>query len=188
MDTVVRTQLGAVRGATIEGIAVFKGIPYAASPFGARRFQPPQPVEAWNGVRDALTYGATVTKPPYFPPFDVLLPEPAIAGEDCLNLNIWTPDPGKAGLPVMVWIHGGAFANGTARYQRMMEAASRATGWYASLSTIAWAWTASSSWDKGAPISVCLIRLLPLPGYRRTSRPLAAIQITSRSLVNLLAG
>src|SRR5712692_8241907 len=116
MDTVVRTQLGAVRGATIEGIAVFKGIPYAASP-----------VEAWNGVRDALTYGATVTKPPYFPPFDVLLPEPAIAGEDCLNLNIWTPDPGKAGLPVMVWIHGGAFANGTARYQRMMEAASRAT-------------------------------------------------------------
>src|SRR6266566_2992301 len=113
MDTVVRTQLGAVRGATIEGIAVFKGIPYAASPFGARRFQPPQPVEAWNGVRDALTYGATVAKPPYFPPFDVLLPEPAIAGEDCLNLNIWTPDPGKAGLPVMVWIHGGAFANGT---------------------------------------------------------------------------
>jgi para-nitrobenzyl esterase len=113
MDTVVKTRLGAVRGATIEGIAVFKGIPYAASPFGARRFQPPQPVEAWNGVRDALTYGATVTKPPYFPPFDVLLPEPAIAGEDCLNLNIWTPDPGKAGLPVMVWIHGGAFANGT---------------------------------------------------------------------------
>ncbi len=88
MDTVVRTQLGAVRGATIEGITVFKGIPYAASPFGARRFQPPQPVEAWNGVRDALTYGATVAKPPYFPPFDVLLPEPAIAGEDCLNLNI----------------------------------------------------------------------------------------------------
>jgi para-nitrobenzyl esterase len=113
MDTVVRTQQGAVRGVTIEGIAVFKGIPYAASPFGARRFQPPQPVEAWSGVRDALTYGATVTKPPYFPPFDVLLPEPAIAGEDCLNLNIWTPDPGKAGLPVMVWIHGGAFANGT---------------------------------------------------------------------------
>src|SRR6266566_410911 len=113
MDTVVRTQLGAVRGATIEGIAVFKGIPYAASPFGARRFQPPQPVEAWNGVRDALTYGATVAKPPYFPPFDVLLPEPAIAGEDCLNLNIWTPDPGKAGLPVMVWIHGGAFSNGS---------------------------------------------------------------------------
>lgn len=113
MDTVVRTQMGAVRGIAQEGVAVFKGIPYAAPPFGKRRFQPPQPVEAWGGVRDALTYGATVTKPPYFPPFDVLLPEPVIAGEDCLNLNIWTPDSGNAGLPVMVWIHGGAFANGT---------------------------------------------------------------------------
>ncbi|MBA2394480.1 MAG: carboxylesterase/lipase family protein [Ktedonobacteraceae bacterium] len=113
MDNVVRTRSGAVRGVTTEGIVVFKGIPYAAPPFGARRFQPPQPVEAWDGVRDVLTYGATVTKPPYFPPFDVLLPEPAIAGEDCLNLNIWTPDLGRIGLPVLVWIHGGAFANGT---------------------------------------------------------------------------
>jgi len=113
MDTVVRTRQGAVRGATVDGIAVFKGIPYAAPPFGARRFQPPQPVVAWDGVRDALTYGATVTKPPYFPPFDVLLPEPAIPGEDSLNLNIWTPDPGRTNLPVLVWIHGGAFANGT---------------------------------------------------------------------------
>ncbi len=113
MDTVVKTRQGAVRGATVDGIAVFKGIPYAAPPFGARRFQPPQPVEAWDGVRDALSYGATVTKPPYFPPFDVLLPEPAIPGEDSLNLNIWTPDPGRADLPVLVWIHGGAFANGT---------------------------------------------------------------------------
>ena len=113
MDVVVKTRQGAVRGAIVESIAAFKGIPYAAPPTGANRFQPPRPVQAWDGVRDALSYGATVTKPPYFPPFDVLLPEPAIAGEDSLNLNIWTPDPGKAGLPVMVWLHGGAFANGT---------------------------------------------------------------------------
>ena len=113
MDTVVRTRQGMVRGSTAEDVVAFKGIPYAAPPFGAHRFRPPQPAEPWDGVRDALTYGPTVTKPPYFPPFDVLLPEPVIAGEDCLNLNIWTPDPGKAGLPVMVWIHGGAFSNGT---------------------------------------------------------------------------
>ena len=113
MDVVVKTRHGAVRGALVEGVAVFKGIPYAAPPTGVNRFQPPRPVAAWDGVRDALNYGPTVTKPPYFPPFDVLLPEPAIAGEESLNLNIWTPDPGKAGLPVMVWIHGGAFANGT---------------------------------------------------------------------------
>lgn len=113
MDTDVRTQQGIVRGRMAEGVAVFKGIPYAAPPFGANRFQPPRPAERWDGVREALSYGPTVPKPPYFPPFDVLLPEPAIPGEDCLNLNIWTPDPGRAGLPVMVWIHGGAFANGS---------------------------------------------------------------------------
>src|SRR6266487_4405745 len=113
MDIDVRTQQGIVRGRMDEGVATFKGIPYAAPPFGSNRFQPPRPAERWDGVREAFKYGATVAKPPYFPPFDVLLPEPAIAGEDCLNLNIWTPDPGKAGLPVMVWIHGGAFANGT---------------------------------------------------------------------------
>jgi para-nitrobenzyl esterase len=113
MDIDVRTQQGVVRGRMVEGVATFKGIPYAAPPFGANRFQPPRPVERWDGVREALSYGPTVPKPPYFPPFDVLLPEPVIPGEDCLNLNIWTPDVGRAGLPVMVWIHGGAFANGS---------------------------------------------------------------------------
>lgn len=113
MDTVVKTRQGSVRGSTIEGISVFKGISYAAPPFGPRRFRPPQPVEPWEGTRDALEYGSTVPKPPYFPPFDKLLAEPARPGEDCLNLNIWTPGVGRAGLPVMVWIHGGAFRNGT---------------------------------------------------------------------------
>ena len=113
MDTVVRTKQGTVRGRAAGGVVTFKGIPYAAPPFGAHRFQPLRPAESWDGVREALTYGPTVPKPPYIPPFDVLFPEPVIAGEDCLNLNIWTPDPGKAGLPVMVWIHGGTFVNGT---------------------------------------------------------------------------
>ncbi len=116
MDAEVRTRQGSVRGSIIDGVATFKGIPYAAPPYGASRFQPPQPVQPWEGVRDATHYGATVLKPPYFPPFDALLVEPVIPGEDCLNLNIWSPDTGQtgqAGLPVMVWIHGGAFANGT---------------------------------------------------------------------------
>jgi para-nitrobenzyl esterase len=113
MDIDVRTQQGVVRGRMIEEVATFKGIPYAAPPFGANRLQPIQPAERWDGVREALSYGPTVPKPPYFPPFDVLLPEPVVPGEDCLNLNIWTPDPGRGGLPVMVWIHGGAFSNGS---------------------------------------------------------------------------
>src|SRR4051812_17476198 len=113
-EPVVRTSAGAVRGrAGAGGISAFKGIPYAAPPFGSNRFREPQRPERWDGVRDALDYGPTAPKPPYSPPYDVLLPEPAIAGEDCLNLNVWTPEPGGGGLPVMVWIHGGAFVNGS---------------------------------------------------------------------------
>ena len=91
MDIDVRTQQGVVRGRIVEGVVTFKGISYAAPPFGANRFQAPRPAEPWDGVREALSYGPTVPKPPYFPPFDVLIPEPVIPGEDCLNLNIWTP-------------------------------------------------------------------------------------------------
>jgi para-nitrobenzyl esterase len=109
----VRTAAGAVRGTVRDGVHAFLGIPYAAPPFGPRRFAAPQPAEPWDGVRDCTEYGPTVPKPPYAPPYDVLLPEPVIPGEDCLNLNVWTPDPGASGLPVFVWVHGGAFVNGS---------------------------------------------------------------------------
>jgi para-nitrobenzyl esterase len=111
--TTVETRQGSVRGRTAEGVSAFKGISYAAPPFGRFRFQPPQPVTAWKGVRDALNYGPTALKPPYLSPFDTLFPEPVIPGEDCLNLNIWTPTIEDAELPVLVWIHGGSFTNGT---------------------------------------------------------------------------
>ena len=113
MDIVVNSGQGTLRGRIVEGIATFKGIPYAANPFGPERFRPPQRVRAWDGVRDALNYGPTAPKPGYLPPFDAILAEPAIPGLDCLNLNAWSPDTGQAGLPVMVWIHGGSFANGS---------------------------------------------------------------------------
>jgi para-nitrobenzyl esterase len=108
-----QTRQGTVEGTRANGVHVFKGIPYAAAPFGPRRMRAPEPPPSWNGVRDCTEFGPTVPKSPYPPPFDTLLPEPAIPGQDCLNLNIWTPDPGQAGLPVLVWIHGGAFANGS---------------------------------------------------------------------------
>ena len=109
-DVVIQTTQGAVRGRMVDGVAAFKGIPYAAPPFGPQRFRPPQPHAPWAGVREALTYGPTAPKPPYLPSLDFAeqaLPDPVIPGEDCLNLNIWTPDPGRVGLPVLVWIHGG---------------------------------------------------------------------------------
>jgi para-nitrobenzyl esterase len=107
------TRQGTVAGLQSNGVHVFKGIPYAAPPFGPRRLRPPEPAPAWDGVRDCTQFGPTAPKNPYPVPFDSLLPEPAIPGEDCLNLNIWTPELGPAGLPVLVWIHGGAFLNGS---------------------------------------------------------------------------
>jgi len=102
MDAVVETLHGKLRGSTTDGVHVFKGIPYAAPPFGVHRLRPPQPVEACSGVRDALAWGAKPPQPPYPVPFDVLIPERDVPGEDCLTLNVWTPDLGSAGLPVML--------------------------------------------------------------------------------------
>jgi carboxylesterase type B len=109
MHVVVNTRPGKVRGSVADGVHTFKGIPYAAPPFGANRLRPPQPIVPWSGVRDALTYGPKAPQLPYPPPVDVLLPEFAVPGEDCLNLNIWSPALGSAGQPVLVWIPGGMF-------------------------------------------------------------------------------
>ena len=113
MNTVVKTRYGEVRGSVADGVHTFKGIPYAAPPFGANRLRPPQPVAPWSGVRDALTYGRKPPQPLFPPEVSVLIPELAIPGEDCLNLNIWSPDLGSARQPVMVWIPGSAFEFGS---------------------------------------------------------------------------
>jgi para-nitrobenzyl esterase len=112
-NLVVSTRQGQVRGQVTDGVAAFKGIPYAAPPFGPNRFQAPRPPQRWDGVRDALEYGRVPPQPPYGSPFDRLLGDQGLSGKDCLNLNVWTPDPSTHGLPVMVWIHGGAFLRGS---------------------------------------------------------------------------
>lgn len=113
MDVVVKTAYGEVRGDARDGVATFRGVPYAAPPFGANRFQAPVRPDAWSGVRDALEFGPTAPHGPYPAQMVDLLPEPIIPGDDCLTLNVWTPEPGRSGLPVVVWIHGGAFVNGS---------------------------------------------------------------------------
>ncbi|MFJ6657019.1 carboxylesterase/lipase family protein [Streptomyces sp. NPDC091377] len=110
----VRTPYGAVRGRYENGVAVFRGIPYAAPPFGPHRFRPPVPPEPWDGVRDAGAFGPTAPKPPYSEAFAQYLSDPVVPGDDCLNLNVWTPEPGPgARLPVLVWLHGGALTRGS---------------------------------------------------------------------------
>ncbi|WP_280448980.1 carboxylesterase/lipase family protein [Nocardia brasiliensis] len=98
----VRTVSGVVRGEWVRDVAVFRGVPYARPPVGARRFAAPVPVLPWDGVRDALEFGPPV-------------PQKGWAGADsgdCLTLNVWSPDLGAARLPVLVWIHGGAYLEG----------------------------------------------------------------------------
>jgi para-nitrobenzyl esterase len=111
--TSVRVAQGELRGKSDQGISAFLGIPYAAPPFGDARLLPPRPAASWDGVRDATQYGPTCPKGEYPPQYQALFPEVVIAGEECLNLNVWTPGPGASGLPVLVWIHGGSFMNGS---------------------------------------------------------------------------
>jgi carboxylesterase 2/para-nitrobenzyl esterase len=106
---VVKTRYGEVRGSVANGVNTFKGIPYAATPYGANRLRPPQPVARWSGVRDALGYGPKSPQPLYPPEVSILLPELTGPGEDCLTLNIWSPALGSANCPVMVWIPGGMY-------------------------------------------------------------------------------
>ncbi|MET9391558.1 carboxylesterase family protein [Streptomyces sp. NPDC006624] len=110
---VVRTTAGAVRGRREEGLAVFRGIPFAAPPVGEARFGAPRPARAWDGIREAYAFG-----PP--PPQDLgLMAGPGLIdvpeGDDWLTVNVWTPDPDPAARrPVMVWIYGGAYRIGHA--------------------------------------------------------------------------
>ena len=103
----VRTAVGVVRGSREAGVAVFRGIPFAEPPVGARRFAAPQPAHSWDGARPAVGYGP----PP--PQSGVLRMSQDTAGDDWLTINVWTPEPDPAaGLPVMVWIPGGGYVMG----------------------------------------------------------------------------
>jgi para-nitrobenzyl esterase len=110
---VATTAYGKLRGAQQDGVVVFKGIPYGASTTGKNRFMPPQPPAAWEGVRDALTPGdqCSQTPPPATAAYASWSREVG-QSEDCLVLNVWTPELDEGRRPVLVWFHGGGFAVG----------------------------------------------------------------------------
>ena len=109
MDPIVETLQGKLRGHLSDDVATFKGVPYAAPPFGANRLRTPQPIEPWDGVRDAFAFGPKSPQVSYPRGIAECLAELVGAGEDCLTLNIWTPVLAPAARPVMVWIPGGMF-------------------------------------------------------------------------------
>lgn len=120
----VETTKGFVKGYEHNGLSIFKGIPYAT----ARRFHAPEPVEKWEGVKDAASYGfvcplMTNDRPGgelYVPhrywPMD----------EDCLNLNVWTPGLDSRARPVLVWLHGGGYEAGSSIEQAAYDGANMA--------------------------------------------------------------
>jgi len=110
-EPVVRTAAGLVRGREEGGVAVFRGIPFALPPVGDLRFAAPRPVRPWDGVREAAMFGP----PPPQSGFLLTPMSPIAPGADpgdWLTVNVFSPDPGAAGLPVMVWIYGGAYRFG----------------------------------------------------------------------------
>jgi para-nitrobenzyl esterase len=113
MSTTVSIRQGKLEGDDQRGLFVFKGIPFAAPPVGARRWLAPEKPASWTGVRDARSFGAAA---PQNKLMLTALSAMVIDGEqseDCLTLNVWTPALNGKARPVMVWIHGGAFTIGS---------------------------------------------------------------------------
>lgn len=114
---VVRTTAGRIRGIRRGNVSAFFGIPYGASTAGARRFMPPSKPESWAGIRDAVKFGPRSPQGP-----STLIPEVAAvdrrepADEDCLCLNVWTSGLGPGRRPVMVWLHGGGYSQGSGSF------------------------------------------------------------------------
>jgi para-nitrobenzyl esterase len=108
---IARTALGDLRGASRDGVATFRGVPFAEPPVGELRFAPAEPVRAWTGLRDATEHGRIAPQLPSrlrVAMGDYQRPR----SEDCLTLTIATPAPDTRRRPVLVWLHGGAWVTG----------------------------------------------------------------------------
>lgn len=111
--TPVRIQSGELVGLQQSDVRVFRGIPYAAAPVGELRWRSPKPFGTWTGIREATQFGAQALQGETFGPRSA-------QSDDCLFLNVWTPNNADANskLPVLVWFHGGAFIQGSGAQPR----------------------------------------------------------------------
>jgi para-nitrobenzyl esterase len=106
--TLIRIDSGQLQGEVDGAARRFRGVPFAAPPVGALRWKPPQPVAPWEGVRQATSYGGRC-------PQNGGLLGPGSEEEDCLYLNVWSPEPAPSRkLPVMIWLHPGGNTTGSA--------------------------------------------------------------------------
>ncbi len=116
-EVIVETSAGKVRGANVNGIRTFKGIPYGATTEGANRFMAPKKPAPWTSVRDALSFGPACSQLPGFKTPEIELMQNLVVSdntsENCLVLNVWTPGTDGAKRPVMFWLHGGGFQFGS---------------------------------------------------------------------------
>lgn len=125
--TMVKIAAGALQGITENGIHAFLGVPYAAPVTPERRFEAPQPVVPWQGIRDATRLGPVCPQIPTYGPVGTAATSKRAFGEDFLTVNIRTPDPaGRA--PVLIWIHGGGYAVGSANEPVLQSGAFAASG------------------------------------------------------------
>ena len=106
---VVELKDGALMGRIKDSVYLFSGIPYAAPPIGAARFKAAQPVQPWDGIRDATKFGPAAPQTPSGGMTDRV---PVRWDEDCLTLNVATPSTTADKKAVLVWIHGGAYRSG----------------------------------------------------------------------------
>lgn len=107
----VPIESGVVEGVAKDGLTIYMGVPFAAPPVGEFRWREPQSVAQWKGTRNATSFAPACMQNGVSMPGE----KPPAVSEDCLYLNIWTP--AKAAderLPVIVWIHGGGYTNGSA--------------------------------------------------------------------------